>query len=112
MQVKHFIEEKMLVVELTEEIDHHTSERIRTRVDYEIGRFMPKKVIMDLGKVGFMDSAGIGLIIGRYKTTKQYGGELEIQNVSPKLKRIFDMSGIGNIAKVTESTDILSKLKI
>ena len=94
MQFKHFIEEKLLVVELTEEIDHHSSELIRTRMDYEIGRFMPKKVVMDLDRVSFMDSAAIGLIIGRYKTAKMYGGELEIQNVSPKLKRILDMSGI------------------
>lgn len=112
MQIKHFIEEKTIVVELTEEIDHHTSERIRTRMDYEIGRLMPKKVIMDLGRVSFMDSAGIGLIIGRYKTTKQYGGELEIQNVSPKLKRIFDMSGINKITKITEENNTLDKIKI
>jgi stage II sporulation protein AA (anti-sigma F factor antagonist) len=102
MQIKHFIEEKELVVELTEEIDHHTSEKIRTRVDYEIGRFMPKKVIFDLDKVNFMDSAGIGLIIGRFKQTKIYGGELEIRNVSPKLKRIFSMSGIEKIVQVKE----------
>jgi stage II sporulation protein AA (anti-sigma F factor antagonist) len=49
-----------------------------------------------------MDSAGIGLIIGRYKQTKMYGGELKIQNVSPKLKRILEMSGIEKIVKVEE----------
>jgi stage II sporulation protein AA (anti-sigma F factor antagonist) len=102
MQIKHFIEEKLLLIELTEEIDHHSSEKIRTRVDYEIGRFMPKEVVLDLEKVNFMDSAGIGLIIGRYKQTKMYGGELKIQNVSPKLKRILEMSGIEKIVKVEE----------
>lgn len=102
MQIKHFIEEKILVVEVTEEIDHHTSEKIRTRIDYEIQRFMPRKVIMDLKQVRFMDSAGIGLIIGRYKLAKTYGGSLEIQNVSLKLKRIFEMSGIEKIIKVKE----------
>ena len=91
----------MLEVEITEEIDHHNSEKIRTRLDYEIQRFMPRKVVMNMEKVGFMDSAGIGLIIGRYKITKAYGGELEIQNASPKLKRIFDMSGLENIVKVS-----------
>jgi stage II sporulation protein AA (anti-sigma F factor antagonist) len=106
MQIKHFIEEKALLVELTEEIDHHSSEKIRTRVDYEIGRFMPKKVILDLERVNFMDSAGIGLIIGRYKQTKMYGGELELRNVSPKLKRIFDMSGIENVVLVKEKEAI------
>ncbi len=102
MQIKHFIEEKELLIEFTEEIDHHSSETIRTRIDYEIQRFMPRKVVFDLGKVTFMDSAAIGLIIGRYKVAKSYGGELEVKNVSPKLKRILDMSGIESIIKVLE----------
>lgn len=106
MQIKHFIKEKVLMIELTEEIDHHTSEKIRNRVDYEIQRFMPKKVIIDLKEVRFMDSAAIGLIIGRYKVTKAYGGELEIQNVNAKLKRIFDMSGIEKIISVKELSEV------
>ena len=102
MQIKHFIEEKMLLIEFTEEIDHHSSENIKTRLDYEIQRFMPSKVVFDLEKVNFMDSAGIGLIIGRYKVARSYGGELEIRNVSKKVKRILDMSGIQKIVNVLE----------
>ena len=60
-------EDKLLRVKLTEEIDHHVAEKIRRRVDYEIQRYIPKKVVFDFGNVNFMDSAGIGLIIGRYK---------------------------------------------
>lgn len=100
MNVKHFIEEKILLVEFTEEIDHHTSERIRKRLDYEIQRFMPKRVIMDFKKVSFMDSAGIGLVIGRYKITTTYGGELEIENVNQKINKVFEMSGIHKIVKI------------
>ena len=102
MNIKHFIDEKTLLIEITEEIDHHTSQIIKDRIDYEIQRFMPKKTILDLSEVSFMDSAGIGLIIGRYKTAKAYGGELEIQNVSEKLKRIFSMSGIERIITIKE----------
>ena len=100
MKVNHYIEEKILEVELTEEIDHHSSEKIRTRIDYEIQRFMPKKVIIDLAKVKFMDSAGIGLIIGRYKTVLSYGGTLEVRNVSEKLRKILEMSGIHKIINI------------
>ena len=63
---------------------------------------MPKKVIIDLQKVSFMDSAGIGLIIGRYKQTACFGGVLELQNVSPNLQRIFEMSGITKIINIKE----------
>ena len=103
MKIKHFIEEKMLVVEITEDLDHHESEKIRRRVDYEIQRFLPKRVIFDFNSVIFMDSAGIGLIIGRYKAVSSYGGELELINVRNKVKRIFEMSGLLKMIKVIDS---------
>lgn len=103
MKINHYIEEKVLEIELTEEIDHHSSEKIRTRLDYEIQRFMPKRVVLDFNRVVFMDSAGIGLVIGRYKTTCCYGGKLEIANVSSKIKKIFEMSGILKIIPIVSS---------
>ena len=103
MKIKHFIKEKMLVIEITEELDHHESEKIRRRVDYEIQRFIPKRVIFDFNRVVFMDSAGIGLIIGRYKTTVSYGGSLELINVNEKVRRIFEMSGILKMIPIIDS---------
>ena len=103
MKIKHFIEEKMLIVEITEDLDHHESEKIRRRVDYEIQRFLPKRVVFDFNRVVFMDSAGIGLIIGRYKTVSRYGGELELINVGNKVKRIFEMSGLLRMIRIIDS---------
>ena len=103
MKINHYLDEKILKVLITEEIDHHTSSTIRTRIDYEISRFCPKKVIIDLEKVNFMDSAGIGLIIGRYKVVKSYGGILEIENASEKLIKIFEMAGLPKIIKIYEN---------
>lgn len=79
MNVNHFIEEKTLVLEITEELDHHSSEKIRKRADYEIQRFMPKKVIFDFKRVNFMDSAGIGLILGRYKQTESFRRKIRVK---------------------------------
>lgn len=107
MNVKHFIEDKILLFEVTEELDHHESEKIRNRADYEIQRFMPKKVIFDLKKVTFMDSAGIGLIIGRYKSTNCYGGTMELMNVNNKIKRIFEMAGVLKIVPIID--EVISK---
>lgn len=103
MKIDHYMDEKILKILITEEIDHHSSSIIRTRLDYEISRFRPKKVIIDLERVKFMDSAGIGLMIGRYKVTKSYGGVLEIENTSPKLMRIFEMSGLPKIIEFKEN---------
>ncbi len=108
MNVKHFIEDRLLIFEITEDLDHHMSEIIRRRADYEIQRFMPKRVIFDFNRVVFMDSAGIGLILGRYKTTTSFGGKLELVNVNDNLKRIFDMAGILKIIPIANSLEKIS----
>lgn len=100
MNIKYENEDKLLLVELTEEIDHHTVEKIRRRVDYEIQRYLPRKVIFDFNSVSFMDSAGIGMVIGRYKLISMLGGELEIKNVKPQVEKIFKMSGILKIINI------------
>ena len=90
-------QDKQLIVEMTEEIDHHIAEKIRRKVDDEITRYMPRKTIFDFSRVTFMDSAGIGMIIGRYKMMKLIGGSLEIVNISQTVRRILEMSGIDRI---------------
>ena len=86
--------------EITEEIDHHQAEKIRRKADDEITKFMPRKVILDFKDVTFMDSAGIGMVLGRYKMINMIGGKLEMENVSVPLKKIFDMSGITKICPI------------
>ena len=102
MNINFIKQDKQLIVEITEEIDHHVPEKIRRKVDDEITRYMPRKTIFDFGRVSFMDSAGIGMIIGRYKMMKLIGGEMEIVNISPNVKRILEMSGISKIISMKE----------
>ena len=70
MNVNYEKENKNLLFEITEEIDHHKVEELRRKADYEIEKYMPRKVIFDFNKVSFMDSAGIGMVLGRYKMMK------------------------------------------
>ena len=65
--------DRTLLVEITEEVDHHVAERLRRKIDENITRYMPRKVIFDFNKVSFMDSAGIGMVIGRYKMVNMIG---------------------------------------
>ena len=74
MNTKYEEKDKLLIFEITEEIDHHQAEKIRRKMDNEIERYIPKKVVFDFNKVTFMDSAGIGMLIGRYKTVRRLGG--------------------------------------
>ena len=63
MIINYDEKDKLLVFQITEEIDHHRSEKIRRQADNEIERYIPKKVVFDFDKVSFMDSAGIGMLI-------------------------------------------------
>lgn len=102
MKVKYDTLDKLLVLELTEEIDHHTTEKIRRRADYEIQRHIPRKTIFDFSGVTFMDSAGIGMVIGRYKVISMLGGKVSMINVKPNVKKIFEMSGILKIIPIED----------
>ena len=104
MNTKYINEDKLLILEITEEVDHHTAEKIRRKADYEIQRYMPKKAIFDFANVTFMDSSGIGMIIGRYKMLMMLDGTLGITNVKPSIKRIMEMSGLLKIIPIYEET--------
>ena len=101
MESKFYEKDKLLRFKITEDIDDHTVQKIRRRADYEIERYMPKRVIFDFDSVTFMDSAGIGLLIGRYKFTNLLGGQLEIANLTQSVRKIFEMSGILKLIPVT-----------
>lgn len=95
-------EDKSLIFVLTEDVDQHTSEKIRRKMDNEIKRYIPRKVIFDFSNISFMDSAGIGMVLGRYKLIKILDGNLEIINVNRSMKKIFDMSGVSRIINIIE----------
>ena len=82
--------DKLLIFKITEEIDEYNVQKIRRKADYEIERYMPKKIIFDFDSVTFMDSAGIGLLIGRYKIANMLDASLEIANLSHTVKKIFE----------------------
>ena len=95
-------EHKLLIFKITEEIDECNVQKLRRKADYDIERYMPKKVIFDFDSVTFMDSAGIGLIIGRYKIANMLNAKLEIANLSQTVKKIFEMSGILRLIPVVD----------
>ena len=101
MESKFYEEDKLLVFKITDEIDDCSVQKIRRKADYEMERYMPKRVIFDFDCVTFMDSAGIGMVIGRYKFANMLGAKLEVSNLTQAVKRIFEMSGILKLIPVT-----------
>ena len=96
-------EDKQLIFKINEDIDECCAQKIRRRLDNEIARYMPKEIVFDFNNVSFMDSAGIGLLIGRYKFANMLGGKVEITNISDPIRKIFEMSGILKIIPEVET---------
>lgn len=101
MESVFYEKDKLLLIKILEEIDEFSVQKIRGKIDYELERYMPKKVVFDFDNVTFMDSAGIGLIIGRYKLANMLGIEIEITNLTHSVKKIFEMSGILKLIPTT-----------
>ena len=103
MESKFYEKDKLLVFKITDEVDDYSVQKIRRKADYEIERYMPKRVVFDFNSVTFMDSAGLGLIIGRYKFANMLGAKLEVSNLTQSVKKIFEMSGILKLIPVVEN---------
>lgn len=76
------------------DIDHHTAKDIRESIDYYIEKYTPKMLKMDFGQVKFMDSSGIGLIMGRFKLMNALKGRLKVINIPKNLERMIKLSGL------------------
>ena len=87
------------------ELDHCMAERIRNTIDATVLKTDAKVVVFDLSEVGFMDSSGIGMMIGRYKFMKRRGGGVRVRGMRQPVERVFRMSGLGQIIKNEERTE-------
>lgn len=101
MPVQFKTQRRRLTAFLSGEIDHHTSEALRRAIDQKITQDKPAVLCLHFGKVDFMDSSGVGLVMGRYRQLRVYGGKLELCDMPRAVERIMRLSGIEKIAAVT-----------
>lgn len=93
------MEGRTLVAAIHGDIDHHCADDIKTAIDSVYARANAKDIILDFTRVTFMDSSGIGMIIGRYKNARKTGGALRVANMSDDVSRIFQLSGLPKIIR-------------
>ena len=104
---------RTVVVRINEEIDHHTCEKIKNKIDLALEFRKAKFLIFDFDGVNFMDSSGIGLIMGRYKIINKHGGQAFMINLKPTVRKIFQMSGIFKILdEVKDMESVLEMIKV
>ena len=103
MKITVTIKENILVVSLSGELDHHTAKKVKETAEEVIKNKGIKNLIFDFNCLTFMDSSGIGVVVGRYKLISSLGGRVAIVNSSPAIDRLLIMSGIKKIITVHNS---------
>ena len=89
-----------LIVKLPAEIDHHNAEELRAEADRLLQRRLIRLVAFDFGRTVFMDSSGIGMIMGRYKMMRFMGGNVIAVHVNERMRRLLKLSGICKLVDI------------
>lgn len=103
--MKYQIQENCLTIYLPQEIDHHNADEIRIHSDRLIESHHIRCVIFDFANTQFMDSSGIGVLMGRYKMIYLLGGEVWAIHTSERMKKILTMSGVTKIIQIYEGEE-------
>ena len=92
-----------LLLKITGEIDHHNAKLIRKQMDDDIFLHRPKKTVLDLSGVDFMDSSGLGLILGRFNSAEEVGGTLVLRSPSKRVEKVLTLAGIDKMITVEKT---------
>ncbi len=100
MKTERFeVEGQTMVIHLKEDLDHHNAVYIREMADGFMEKYPINRIIFDFNGVEFMDSSGIGVIMGRYKQMSYVGGSVYVRGIGKNVDRIFQMSGLYKLVK-------------
>lgn len=97
--------EDVLCVRLDGELDHHTATQLRQEVDAALEKNELTHILLNLERLTFMDSSGLGVVLGRYKLIQTLGGEMVVCGIHPQIKRLFEMSGLFKIISYAKTEE-------
>lgn len=99
------MKDDVLVVDIAGDLDHHQASQAREEIDRTIDVFKSKHLVMDFSKVEFMDSSGIGVVMGRYNKVSEKSGKIVLIGCSKYVKLILEMAGIFTIVSSCDSLE-------
>jgi len=100
-----FFRGDILTAKLKSEIDHHSAAVIREKIDEMLYKELPRTLVFELSEVNFMDSSGLGLILGRFTKARELGVEVIIKNPSKRTEKIFRMAGTDKFIKISHDKE-------
>lgn len=111
MDIKFSRSENILIVKIFGEIDHHGADAARRCIDREIMKIQTKHVVFDFSELSFMDSSGIGMVMGRYREVKLLGGEVGLVLKKSENKDRYGMAVLSSVERIFEMSGILTCMK-
>src|SRR5699024_1352044 len=103
LNVTYKVKGNILIVRLSRELDHHEADILRNKWQTSFYENEVKHMVVNLEGITFMDSSGLGVILGRYKEVLQVGGKMIVCSVPNSIKRLFEISGLFKIVQLEES---------
>ena len=102
----------VLTADIKGDIDHHSASYLRQNIDKSMKEFNCSNLILDFSEVGFMDSSGIGVVLGRYKKLAKTGGQLYISGCTVYIEKLLDMAGVFSlVGKASDCDEALALIK-
>ena len=98
--MEYHVNENCLTIFLPRELDHHNAEKIKKKSDRLVEKHHIKCIVFDFAETNFMDSSGIGLVMGRYRNLIKTGAELHIIGAPPNIYKMLKLAGIERLAKL------------
>lgn len=108
MEVFFKVSDNILIAQVKGEVDHHSAAPLRNSIDMSMKEFGCRNLVLDLAGVGFMDSSGIGVALGRYKKLAKNGGQFCICGCSEYIEKVLDMAGVFSI--ILKEPDVQSAI--
>lgn len=105
MNLQFNVQGNVLIVTMIGELDHHSAEEVRNKIDDRLDREGITKLVLDFSGIKFMDSSGIGVVIGRYKKLSLKHGSVCVSNINESVGRIFEISGMFKIIKLYDTVE-------
>lgn len=105
MEINITIKRKTLVVTLAGELDHHTAKNVKEQIEKAIKNSTVKNLVFDFSRLTFMDSSGIGVVLGRYKLIHSMGGKVAIAAPSKTITKLLAMSGVNKLTEICKTKE-------
>jgi stage II sporulation protein AA (anti-sigma F factor antagonist) len=102
MPLQIYISEETMTACLSGELDHHGAKPVREEIDETAQRVRPGELVLDFRGVTFMDSSGIGLVMGRYQLMEELGGALRVTNLPAHIRKVMRLAGLDRLAVIEQ----------